>query len=123
MINGISLNADFDTGNPLYKIFPDNVGYKLPRKPKAYEIRLGKHLGIPYRFFVRKVVITMKDVKDVVRALTEPTRFVLLWSKSPLTLVNPNRVGFIGRDILFKLSMIIILDPIQKVTTIKFHIM
>ncbi|KPV64169.1 MAG: hypothetical protein AOA65_1054 [Candidatus Bathyarchaeota archaeon BA1] len=116
---GQRVDADFDTGNPFYKIFDDALGRKFLKHPEAYEVRLGRHIGFAYRFYVRKVKIGVKDVNGVRRCLETLARFVLSWEKSPLCLANPNRQGFLGRDLMLQLPLRLELDPIEKKTVLK----
>lgn len=117
--DGHMVYADFDTGNPFYKAFDDELGRGFLRHPEAYEVRLGRHLGFPYRFYVRKVKVGVRDVRGAARCLRDTARFVLSWSESPLCLANPGRRGLVGRDLMLRLPLRLKLDPVARRTALE----
>jgi len=111
------ISADFDTGNPGYKVFDANqlngsIASFLP------PLRHDTHLGRSYPYFQKAVKLCVKDDDGKIHSVVRNVRLVRDWIGSALLQVSPNRVGFIGRDLIRDLRIKVILDPVQKTTRI-----
>ena len=115
--NSPLINADFDTGNPVYKIFDAN---QLHESITSFlpPLRQDRHLGRYYPYFKKTVKLCVKDADGKIHSIVRDIRLVRDWIGSALLQVSPNRVGFVGRDLLRDLRIKIELDPIQKSTKI-----
>lgn len=115
--NSPLINADFDTGNPGYKIFDANILHEsiasfLP------PLRQARHLGRYYPYFLKTVKLCVKDSDGKIHSIVRDIRLVRDWIGSALLQVSPNRVGFVGRDLLRDFRIKIELDPTQKASKI-----
>lgn len=111
------INADFDTGNPAYKIFdanqlPESIASFLP--PLRYDLHLRRY----YPYFEKTVKLCVEDSEGKIHSVVRDIRLVKDWTGSALLQVSPNRVGFVGRDLLRDLKIKVELDPIRKTTQI-----
>jgi len=110
--------ADLDTGNPFYKIFNANQLVKPLTDFTPLQMRSGEHLGRSYTYYNKRVKICVKDTKGNINSITCNVRLVRHWDGCVLLQTSPNRVGFIGRDILRDLRIRLKLDSIEKTTQI-----
>lgn len=111
------ISADFDTGNPGYKIFDANQ-LVAPLSSFTPPLRTGNHLGKPYTYFQKRARICVKDTSGKVYSIVRDVRLVKDWKGSALLQVSPNRTGYVGRDILRDLAVRVELDPIAKISRI-----
>jgi hypothetical protein len=110
--------ADLDTGNPFYKIFDGNQFSTLVDSFSPFELRVGEHLGRSYTYYNKRLKICVMDNQGNVNSTVSLIRLVRNWAGCALLQASPNRVGFLGRDILRDLRIRIKLDPLKKVTQI-----
>lgn len=109
--DGVKLRCDFDTGNPRYTIIPDSIcrdlGIQLGRR------RDRVHLETSYTFYQSSMRIGITDgVKR--RSIEKSVEAITDWDDrnvNPYLIVNPNREGFVGRDLILRLFFRITLDP------------
>lgn len=115
--NSPIIKADFDTGNPIYKVFDAN---QLPESIASFlpPLRYDRHLGRQYPYFQKAVKLCVKDVDEKIHSVVRDIRLVKDWTGSALLQVSPNRVGFVGRDLVRDLRIKVVLDPIRKTTQI-----
>jgi len=108
---GTRITSDFDTGNPALAVFDETLCYRLSGEQRP--VRQDVHLGCPYRYRPRLMKVGLEDgrrrrvierVVEGVQSWDDPTR-------NPFKLANPNRQGFVGRDLMFQLVFQITLDP------------
>lgn len=114
---GIKVRSDFDTGNPEYTVLNEEVCRNTVREIPIR--RMGYHLGMPYTYYPRRMKIGITDEKRN-RCLGKIIEGVDNWDDvrlNPYKIANPNREGFIGRDLMLKLFFRIILDPSLKEST------
>jgi hypothetical protein len=110
--------ADFDTGNPYLRIFDANR-FKSPITDfTVLEMRQSEHLNKIYTFFNKKVKIVIKDENNSIRSILSNVRLVQEWKDSALLQVSPNRVGFVGRDLIREFRIKIELNPSDSSTRI-----
>lgn len=113
---GLKLTSDFDTGNPDVAAF-NNEDVNLIQPTVACIMRRAFHLGKYYDYYLTTLRIGIKDAKSVKRCITKPCRSVLSWTKperNPFLLANPNRRGFVGRDLMFAFPLNIQLSGKNK---------
>ncbi|MEM0172256.1 MAG: hypothetical protein QXV57_06825 [Thermoproteota archaeon] len=111
---GVKVRSDFDTGNPEYAVF--NEAYCRRILEEADGIGYGQHLGRGYSYYFRSMKIGIRDGEKG-RCLTKIVEGVDNWSDirlNPYIIANPNREGFVGRDLMLKLFFKITLDPALK---------
>ena len=111
---GIRVRSDFDTGNPEYAVF-DEVACRTVAGG-AEGIGYAQHLGRGYSYFFRRMKIGVKDWR-IGRCLEKTVEGVDNWNNvelNPYRLANPNREGFVGRDLMLKLLFRITLDPVAR---------
>lgn len=115
--NSPLINADFDTGNPGYKVFDAN---QLSESIASFlpPLRQDRHLGRYYPYFQKMVKLCVKDADGNIHSIVREIRLVSDWEGSALLQVSPNRVGFVGRDLVRDLKIKVELDPIRKTTQI-----
>jgi len=113
-----SIYADLDTGNPFYKIFNANQLAEPLTDVTPLQMRSGEHLGCSYTYYNKRVKICVKDINGNVNSIVCNVRLVRHWDGCALLQTSPNRVGFIGRDILRDLRIRLKFDPIEKATQI-----
>jgi hypothetical protein len=109
--DGVKLSCDFDTGNPRYTVIPDGICGDL-------EIQLGRrrdkvHLETSYTFYQMNMRVGITDGTKS-RSIEKYVEAIADWadrSVNPHLIVNPNREGFVGRDLMLKLLFRINLDP------------
>ena len=58
------------------------------------------------------------DIDGNINSRIYKTRIIPEWRGSALLQTSPNRVGFIGRDILCDLNIIVELDSVENITKI-----
>jgi len=109
---GIRVIADFDTGNPDIAAFSDEELASL----KTLEPRIMRraiHLGRYYDYYLLKVKMGICDASGKKRCIERTCRSVLFWrevNRNPFLLANPNRNGFIGRDLLTRFPFNVLLS-------------
>ncbi|MFI5405341.1 MAG: hypothetical protein ACHQ1D_02380 [Nitrososphaerales archaeon] len=113
-----NINADFDTGNPKYKIFPsESFPSSLVPVPR-FGLRNTNHLAKHYYYFDKDLQICVRSTGGIIHSVTCPVRIVTDWNNGALLQANPNRLGFVGRDLIRQLMIKIELDPIKNTTRI-----
>ncbi len=116
---GRKVAADFDTGNPYYTIFSEELGEGIVPPPKVYETHRGVHLGRTYLYFLREVKIGVEDAGGRFKCRLLRVRFVRRWRQSPLLLANPKRRGYTGRRLMFTYNFKITLNPQSRTSKIE----
>ena len=118
---GLTMDSDFDTGNPDVSAFSvedlAKIGVKPPRPD---EIRSDIHLNRPFYYAWRNLKVGAKDQKTR-RSISKPCKCLLRWrdvGTNPFLLANPRRVGFVGRDIMLLLPLMVTLDAAERTTRI-----
>jgi len=110
--------ADLDTGNPFYKIFDANKLDEPLTRITPLQMRRGEHLGQDYVYYSKRVKMCIKDVNENINSIVCNVRLVRDWERCALLQTSPNRIGFVGRDVLRDLRIRLKLDPIEKTTRI-----
>lgn len=114
--HGLRVIADFDTGNPDIAAFSDEE--LSPLKVMVPRImRRAIHLGRYYDYYLLKVRIGICDASGERRCIQKTCRSVLFWrevERNPFLLANPNRKGFIGRDLMIHFPFDILLSGKTK---------
>jgi predicted transcriptional regulator len=113
---GLKITSDFDTGNPDVAAF-SNEDVNLIQPTVTHIMRRAFHLGKYYDYHLTTLKIGIKDSGDVKRCITKPCRSVLSWTKperNPFLLANPNRKGFVGRDLMLSFPLNIQLSGKNK---------
>jgi len=117
---GLRVVADFDTGNPDIAAFSDEE--LVPLKTMEPRImRRAIHLGKYYDYSLLKVKIGIYDASGKKRCIERTCRSVSFWrevERNPFLLANPNRNGFIGRDLLLRFPFNILLSGKMKSSTV-----
>ena len=114
------LKPDFDTGNPTTKAFDENQIDVSLRKYTHYDLGYNYFLGKRYDFFRKDIKMCVKDDNGKIISKNYTVRIVDNWDECSFKENgNVNRTGFIGRDIMLDMGLIIELDPITKNTRIK----
>lgn len=112
--DGRKVASDFDTGNPIYTAFSEEICADLT-KEVARE-RRGYHLGKGYSAYLRTMKLGVIDGISQ-RCMEKVVEGIKDWDdpkKNPYKLANPKREGFIGRDIMLQLDLKITLNPKQR---------
>lgn len=112
---GISISCDFDTGNANTSAFNEDICRDIVDEPG---MRMSKpHLTRMYIYNVRNMKVGIEDGRKR-RSLTKPVEGVEDWENSdnPLKQINPQREGFVGRDLMLQLLIKVILDPKQHIS-------
>lgn len=118
LINTPCILADFDTGNPYYRVFDANKFTEPITTFSALEMRQGIHLERNYTYFQKKVKICVKDENGEIHSITRNVRMVRDWNGCALLLASPNREAYVGRDVLRDLNVKLELDPSKRTTRI-----
>jgi hypothetical protein len=108
---GSAVTSDFDTGNPALAIFDESLCFRLSGEQRP--VRQDLHLGRPYRYRPRLMKVGLEDGHRQ-RVIERVVEGVESWNdpaRNPFRLANPNRQGFVGRDLMFQLLFQITLDP------------
>lgn len=116
--NSSFICADLDTGNPFYKIFDANQLDEKLTKVTPLQMRRADHLGKPYVYYNKRVKMCVKDANGNINSIICIVRLVRDWDRCALLQTSPNRIGFVGRDIMRDLRIRLKLDPIEKTTQI-----
>lgn len=114
---GAPIAADFDTGNPLLKVFPTAAMIPTSLAPfSPFEMRMGWHLDTAYQYAVKRARIGVELAGGAVRSMVADVRFVEDWEHSVWRRSSRNRTGFVGRDLPRDLSVRVELNPAQRST-------
>jgi hypothetical protein len=116
--NSAPINADLDTGNPYLRVFDANHLSETLTSFSALQMRQGKHLGESYTYFYKELKICVKDQGGKIHSTVKDTRLVKDWKGCALLQTSPNRIGFIGRDLIRDLAVGVELDPFKKTTRV-----
>ncbi len=99
---GLGITADFDTGNA--HIVALDEGQLVPFKcAQPYILRRAIHLAKQYDYYLIDTKIGVQDVLGKRRCMTKACRGILSWhnvERNPFLLANPERKGFVGRDLM-----------------------
>jgi len=112
--NGVKIRSDFDTGNPQYLVLDEKLCKRVAGEPQ--KVWRGIHLGQVYFSYLRNLKVGVKDDEQG-RCMEKIAEGVDDWDDvewNPYKLANPNREGFVGRDIMLELLVKIILNPEAK---------
>lgn len=113
---GLQVIADFDTGNPDISAFNcEKLSLTMPEGRRF--MRRAIHLGKSYDYYLFEVKIGIHDALNKVRCIGKTCRGVLSWGRAdrnPFLLANPNRDGFVGRDIMINFPFEILLSGKSK---------
>jgi len=115
--NGGKVASDFDTGNPVYVVLDENLCRRIVEAPER--ILRSSHLGQVYFSYLRNMKVGLKDNKQG-RCMEKIVEGVGDWDDvewNPYKLANPDREGFVSRDIMLELLARITLDPQKKEST------
>lgn len=114
---GKQMSADFDTGS--HAIFFDLTALE------SIGIDVSKHLGISnrhlsrtYDFVMSKIKIGVKTKQGNIKSTVFTVRAVDNWENSPFCLINPQRLALLGRNVLLKLRLKMLLNGECKATDI-----
>jgi len=116
---GIRITADFDTGNWGVFALPIGICSKVVPIKDEEILFAGRHLERRYYFAAKRLKIGVEDINGYRRTILRQVFCVEGWRKSPLTATNPNRKGFIGRDLMLELPFEACLNPLMHRTPIK----
>ncbi|MCS6859495.1 MAG: phosphoribosylformylglycinamidine synthase subunit PurS [Abditibacteriales bacterium] len=117
---GVSLIADFDTGNPF--VFFDYSDLRRQGIISARDVRGGyqsEHLHEPFIVNVATVAMWVRDARGQRHRLTRLCDCVLNWERSPFRLINPQRQALVGRPLLLGFPLTVELDGEKKQTKVK----
>lgn len=116
--NTFPINADLDTGNPYLRVFDSNQLSEALTSFTPLEMRQGEHLGKSYTYFHKELKICVKDQAGKIHSTIKDTRIVKDWKGCALLRTSPNRIGFIGRDLIRDLVVGVELNPLKKTTRV-----
>lgn len=109
--------TDFDTGSPVIVI--DQGELKKRDIPVENEFEVANiHLGKTYDFPLPQINIGVKTSHNSHKSRSFRVRSVSDWKSSPFCIINPNRKGLVGRNLLIDLNLHILLKGDEKVTQI-----
>lgn len=113
---GLRVTADFDTGNPDIAAFSDDElnPFKIE---ESLIMRRAIHLGRYYDYYLLKVKMGICDSSGKRKTIQKTCRSVLLWhdiERNPFLLANPKRRGFVGRDLMTRFPMDVLLSGKTK---------
>lgn len=121
---GVEIVVDFDTGNPRH-----SDGFYAFEDALRGELALGqgtpgqgRHMGGTYKYTRLRVRVGTIDESGGSRSHVAEARFVWDWRSAynPFLWANPQRRGFVGREIMFALGLRITLDPSSRQTRVDF---
>ena len=98
---GLKVVCDFDTGNPGVSAFSSKDLNRVCHVKGL--LRRGFHLSRPYDYYLVKCKVGIRDVNGSERCLKKECRAVIYWDvpmRNPYLLANPDRKGFVGRDLM-----------------------
>lgn len=116
--NSSQINADLDTGNPYLRVFDANQLSETLTSFTALQMRQGEHLGQSYTYFHKELKICVKDQSGKIHSTVKDARIVKDWKGCALLKASPNRIGFIGRDLIRDLVVGVELNPLKKTTRV-----
>ena len=118
---GLRTVADFDTGNPDIAAF-NSQELTFLRPAEAFEVRRALHLGLFYDYYLRSTKVGLRDVYDKRKCVLKNCRCVLFWGqveRNPFLLANPNRKGFVGRDLMMRFPFEVKFSPLTKTSSVR----
>jgi len=118
----IRVTADFDTGNPNIHVFGQDTYERIGPPVEWCEYRTSYHLGKMYSFYPREVRICVKDEDAKFRCTVTRGQSVRFWddeARNPFKIANPNRNGFVGRELMLRLPFQITLDPKTHASSVR----
>ncbi len=118
-LKGREVTVDFDTGCP-FNFLDEKLGVNIVSPPTIHELRYSWHLGEPYQYYVRRVKICIRDPEGKFKCMVQIAFLVRMWNKSPFRIVNPMRVGLVGRRIMLEFGFELTLNPRRKASVVKF---
>jgi proline iminopeptidase len=77
-----------------------------------------EHLGSPYKYFTKKVGVTIQDNSGIRIEQIIPLRVIDNWGNSPFVMINPNRRVLFGRDILQAFELEVRLNSQKKISNV-----
>jgi hypothetical protein len=110
--------ADLDTGNPSLKVFNANLLNPALTTFSTFELREGEHLGSNYTYYQKLVKICVEDIKGKTNSVVCFVRLIRNWDRCALLQASPNRIGFVGRDLLRALRIRLKIDSLSSMTQI-----
>jgi len=119
MENGMTFNADFDTGSP-----DTLLDYTLLRtknivpNQRGMRTETGRHLGLPYSCHILPVQFAAVDETGIVTSKIMSAVCVRDWQRSTLCVVNSVRKALLGRNLIYKLPLRVELDGGNRTTKI-----
>ena len=114
----ISVKADFDTGNQATKLFSaDQVGVLLgPYTLLDWELASGPFGD--YRYIQKDARLCILDESGTNHSLSCTVKLVEDWNRSNVRRWSPNRMAWIGRDIIRKFGVKVELNPAERTTRV-----
>ena len=115
-LGGVRIEDDFDTGAQCTHV-SDRL---VPRGFLDFWLpsEVG-HLGLPYRYFVKKVPLKVVDSYGTSRLKEVAVSVVDQWASSGFVIVNPARRCLIGRDLLQAFAVVVVLDSGNRLTIVR----
>ncbi len=115
--NSHSLQADFDTGSPYSFLSYEYLVEKTIITPRTFGFTSEEEIfGKEYRFYKEKLEFVVNCVKEISKPVTIDIEAVVDWVNSPLTFHYKNRIGLIGRNLLLRNRLKLILDGKNLIT-------
>jgi len=112
-----SLQDDFDTGAIQTHVSSELVlkgMFNFWRESEA------SHLGELYRYFAKKLKVSLLSSEGAERSREMPVIVVENWAESPFTRVKKTRRCLLGRDLLRGFRVEITLDSVKRTTRVRF---
>jgi len=114
--------GDLDTGAPgIFLDYGVLLSKEFVRWSSIMTERQAYHLGKRYFFYLLKVKIGLKDETGDLKTQDFHCYCIQDWEDCPFRDVNPGRQALVGRNILMKFSLHVILDS-KNATTIIHHV-
>jgi len=117
--NGITMDADFDTGAAsiwfdYYKLLAKNI----IRRQRFKRTHAGYHFGRTYNCYALPVQIATVDETGKIISNIVSVLCVLNWQQSPFCMINPSRDALVGRKMLLNFPIRIELNGPNRSTKI-----
>jgi len=109
--------ADFDTGCPVIVIDQLELIKRDIAAGAEFEVS-NIHLGMTYDFSLPQVKIGIKTLNNLYKSKTFRIRSVTNWKLSPFCIINSDRKGLVGRNLLIELELHVLLKGNEQVTQI-----